>query len=734
MKLVIVESPAKAKTIKRYLGKGFSVAATVGHIKDLPKSKLGVDVEKKYKPDYQVMPGKKKVISKLRKKIPRNDQNVYIACDPDREGEAIAKHVAEVFKLKKPHRVVFHEITKDAVNDAIENPRTINMDLVNAQKARRILDRLVGYKLSELLWRKIWYGLSAGRVQSVATRLIVEREREREEFKPEEYWELFANCLTDDKQDFRAEFKKRDGKKYVPGSKKEVDDLLKDVKDSDWSIKDVETKKRKQNAPPPFTTAKLQQLANNYLGYSASRTMQLAQQLYQGIDVKEKGHVGLITYMRTDSVNLAKQAINAIRKFVKGKLSDKYVPEKPNYFKAKSRLAQEAHEAIRPTHFDLPPEKVKDSLSPQQYKLYKLIWDRAVSCQMKPMEYNAITAEIETVGKSGKKYTFVLKGTEVTFDGYAKVAGSSLLNKEDAQQVSGLEPGEDVKCKKIDTEQKFTKPKARYTEATLVKELEKHGIGRPSTYASIISTIQNRGYVDKDGRYLLPTDVGFVVTDFLMEHFDQIVDYDFTSEVEENLDNIAEGKEKWVEVVDDVYKPFDKTLEKKKKEVDKKDVVILGDSDKKCPECGGKMVVRLGRNGKFLSCAKFPECKGMLGMDGKKPSETLDYKKYEKAEKCPDCGAKMVLKTGKYGKFWACSKYPDCKGTAPLLLKEKCPECGSNLVERKGKWGKFFTGCSGYPKCKYIKKTKKKKGKGKGKSKSKKTKKSKSGKKKSSKK
>lgn len=708
MKLVVVESPAKAKTIERYLGDDFKVMATLGHVKDLPKSKVAVDVENNFEPEYKVIRGKGKVIKDLKKHLPKKESDVYLALDPDREGEAIAAHVAEELKLKKPSRVVFHEVTKDAILEAIEHPRTISMERVDAQKARRILDRLVGYELSELLWKKIWYGLSAGRVQSVATRLIVEREREREAFEPKEFWEMLAHLIGESEVPFVAKLASRAGKKYVPGSKKEVDEVLDDLDGADWKVGSIEKTERKRNPFPPLTTAMLQRSANAFLGYSASRTMQLAQQLYQGVNIKGKGQVGLITYMRTDSTSISVQAEKAIRDYLKRELGEKYLPEKARRYKTKSKLAQEAHEAIRPTDVILHPDAVKDSLTPQQYNLYKLVWDRAVSSQMNPMVFDESIVTVTAVGKSKDEYEFTLKAREMKFDGFAKILGKSLIKEEGLQEVSGLKEGERLDCTKIETEQKFTKPRPRYTEATLVKALEKYGIGRPSTYASIISTIQNRGYVDREGRYLFPTDVGFVVTDFLMEHFNDVVDYDFTSQVEEDLDDIALGDKKWVPVVEKVYTPFHKTLEDKEESVKKKDVVILGESKHKCPECGGKMVERLGRDGIFLSCAKFPECKGMLGKDGKTFDEKIDEKKYLKPEKCEECGAKMALKRGKFGLFWACETYPDCKFTQPLLLHEKCPECDSPLVERKGKWGKMFIGCSGYPNCRYIKKEKKK--------------------------
>lgn len=717
MKLVIVESPSKAKTIGRYLGNDYVVKATMGHVKDLPKSSLAVDTEKNYKVEYEIIHGKKKTLEELRKNLPRNEKDVLLALDPDREGEAIAAHVAEELKLKHPKRIVFHEVTQNALQEAIRNPREIDVDLVDAQKARRVLDRLVGYKLSGLLWKKIWYGLSAGRVQSVATRLIVERERSRLAFVPKEFWEIRAKLEGKDKEVVIARLEKKDGKKYVPANSKETDALLNELKGADWKVAAVDTQEKTRYPLPPFTTATLQQSSNSFLGYSASSTMKTAQQLYQGVNIKGRGQTGLITYMRTDSTNLSSLAISAIRGAVEKLFGKKYLPDKPIFYKTKSRLAQEAHEAIRPTDVSLSPGDVKDSLSDQQYKLYKLIWSRAVASQMMPMRYTESVVGISAKCASGTDYLFTLIGRAIVFDGFAKVLGTWLIREEGMQEVGGLEVGEEMKCHGIETEQKFTKPRPRYTEATLIKALEQRGIGRPSTYATIITTIQGRGYAAKEGRYLYPTDVGMVVNDFLVEHFPLVVDYDFTSAVEQDLDDIAQGNKNWVPVIDDVYIPFEKILKEKEKSVKKDDVVILKDSNVKCPLCKGKMVERLGREGKFLSCAKFPKCKGMLGIDGKSLEELFDDKKYEKAPECPKCKGKMVLKHGRYGQFWACANYPDCKGTSPLLLKEKCPECGAHLVERMGKWRKIFVGCSAYPACKYIKKVAKERDNGKGKKK-----------------
>lgn len=694
MNLVIVESPSKAKTIEKYLGKGYKVKSTVGHIIDLPKSKLNVDLENNYEPNFTTIRGKAKVIKDLKKAVPEKGE-VFLAMDPDREGEAIAWHTANALELKDPKRIVFHEVTKNAVNEAITKPRKIDQHLVDAQIARRVLDRLVGYKLSEVLWKKIWYGLSAGRVQSPALRLIVEREREIEAFIPDEFWNVLA-AISGDKGILKAKLAKKNSKKYLPSSEKEVKTLEKDIKGKSLKVSTVEKKNFSKNPYPPFTTSTMQQAANNVYGYTAKRTMGIAQALYQA------GH---ITYMRTDSVNLADQAVESIRKHIADEYGDKYVPKDPKFYKNKSRNAQEAHEAIRPTDFSVTHQQIKDEMGAIDAKLYKLIYERAVASQMANQEVERMSIKLDVEGDSGDVYQFSLGAEKVLFDGFRKLLMGKTKDEE-VQEIDNISEGQEFPIEEIIKEQQFTKPKARYTDASLVKALEEHGIGRPSTYATIISTVEARGYVEKEGRSLKPTDVGRVVNDFLVAHFERLVDYEYTAGVEEGLDDIADGSVEYAPFIDKEYKPLLKEIDVADKNVDKKDVVILEDSDEKCPKCGSNMVVRLGRFGKFLSCDKFPECNGMKNLGG--GEESLDYDKYLRPEKCPDCGGKMMLKHGKYGKFWACESYPDCKGTLPMLLNEKCPDCESNLVERKGKWGQTFIGCSGYPDCKYIKKEKKK--------------------------
>lgn len=693
--LLLVESPSKAKTINKYLGKDFKVMATVGHVIDLPKSKLGVDVDNNYEPQFETIYGKGKVIKDLKRAVPK-DGNVYLAMDPDREGEAIAWHVANAISLDDAKRVTFHEITEDAILEAMKEPGTVNIDLVEAQKARRILDRLVGYKLSELIWKKIWYGLSAGRVQSVALRLVVEKEEERDAFDPKEYWEVFVKLKDSEEHELLAKLAKKDGKKYVPEKKEEVEKFEKKIGKSKFEVVDVSKKNASKHAYPPFTTSKLQQSANNGLGYTSKRTMGIAQVLYQA---------GYITYMRTDSVYLADKAVKSIRDLVTEKYGKKYVPEKPNYYKNKSKNAQEAHEAIRPTDFNVTASQIAKEHGRAASKLYDLIWKRAVASQMSNKEVEVLTVSLKPKDLDKPEYLFTMGGEITLFEGFRKVLGSK-KDKEGLQEMSNVKKGDLLKKIDFVNEQKFTKPPARYTEASLIKKLEALGIGRPSTYASIISTIKNRGYIEMEGRSMFPTDVGIVVTNFLKKNFKRLVDYKYTAKVEDQLDDIALGKAKYADVIDAEYKPLMKSIGVADKEVNKEDVVILGKSKEKCPECGGGMVVRLGRYGKFLSCAKFPDCKGMKDLSG--GEENMDFDKYFRPKECPKCGSKLILKNGKYGKFWACEKYPDCKGVVPLLLNEKCPECDHHLVERRSKWGKTFIGCSNYPNCKYIKKKKKK--------------------------
>ncbi|MBI2356634.1 type I DNA topoisomerase [Candidatus Dojkabacteria bacterium] len=694
MNLVLVESPAKAKTIEKYLGKEYKVFATLGHVIDLPKNKLAVDVDNGYKPDFVTIKGKGTLLTKLRKEVPK-DGSVYLAMDPDREGEAIAYHAAQALKLKDPKRITFNEITKDAVLKSINSPRVVDMDLVTAQFARRVLDRLVGYKVSGLLWKKIRYGLSAGRVQSVALRLIAERESEITSFIPQEYWEVYVDLITQNGDVVRFKLVKVNGKTFKANNSAQIEEILQDINSPKYSIEAVKKGKRVASAPPPFTTSTLQQAGNNHLGYSAKKTMALAQGLYQ------KGH---ITYMRTDSVNLSKDAIDAFRGYISKSFGDSYVPATPNYFKKSSKLAQEAHEAIRPTDISKSSAALGDAEA-QEKKLYDLIRNRALASQMSPALYDTYNIDASPEGMK-EKYTFNVKAQNCTFEGFKKLWNVKYGKEdEDVQEISKIEQGDLLDKKEVTPLQKFTEPKSRYTEATLVKQLELLGVGRPSTYATTISTIMDRGYVVKIEKKLAPTDIGMIVNGFLVSHFTRMVDYKYTAKVEDGLDGIALGKVKYEPFIDQEYKPLMADIERIDKEVKKEDIVVLEKSDEKCPECGSDMVVKLGRFGKFLSCSNFPECKGMKNLES--DDFVLDENKYVKEDKCATCGKDMIIKNGKFGRYWACIDYPKCKTALPLRLLEKCPECGSNLVERKGRWGKTFTGCSAYPKCKYIKKAKK---------------------------
>ncbi|MCC7290004.1 type I DNA topoisomerase [bacterium] len=691
MNLVLVESPAKAKTIEKYLGKEYKVKATVGHIIDLPKNSLAVDVDHKYEPQFETIKGKGELIKKLKKEIPKEGK-VYFAMDPDREGEAIAWHASQALKVKSPLRISFNEITKSAVKEALNSPRDIDTNLVDAQFARRVLDRLVGYKLSQLLWKKIWYGLSAGRVQSVALRLVVEREGEIEKFIPVEYWDIEAMLDKEGKVRFVAPLSKIGDKKAKISTEAEARKVESDVKGKSFAVMQVTEKDVKRHPFPPFTTSTLQQSANRVLGYTAKRTMGIAQSLYQA------GH---ISYMRTDSTNLSGQAINQMRDYIEKNIGKEYLPEKPNFFKTRSKNAQEAHEAIRPTDFFLTPDLMAKKVDSSEARLYELIWRRTLSTQMADKLTKSISAQIQP---EGTNYVFIASGEKILFDGFRKILKGD-KEEESVAILQDLKEGDKLSLVELSLLQKYTKPKPRYTEASLVKMLESLGIGRPSTYATIISVIVDRGYVQKVEKQLQPTEIGRVVCGFLKNNFNRLVDYEYTAGVEDKLDGIADGKVKYVPFIDSEYKPLVDDLEKADKSVKKEDVVILGKSEEKCPECGGEMVVRLGKNGTFLSCARFPECKGLKSLS---PAEVLDEAKYLLAGKCDKCGGNMILKTGKYGKFWGCEKYPECKNIQPLLLKEVCPECGKNLTEKKGRWGKTFIGCSGYPNCRYIKKISKK--------------------------
>lgn len=706
--LILVESPTKAKTIKKIVGNDFDVIATKGHIRDLPKSSLGVEVkDKTFLPEYEVIKGKASVIKDLKASM-KGKHAVILASDPDREGEAIAWHTGIVLGLlnnkgkenpKKAievKRIVFHEITKDAILEALSHPRGINLDLVDAQQARRILDRIVGYKLSPLLWSKIRYGLSAGRVQSVAVRLIVDREAERDAFIAEEYWSIDAlfTSLTNN-ESCRAELVKLEGKGFKLTSEDASKQIVDVLNNSNFSVSEIKTDQIQKKPYAPFTTSSLQQEANKKLNYSGKRTMIIAQQLYEGVNVNGNS-TGLITYMRTDSVTLSQFAMENIKGYIQKTLGESYLPEKGNAYKNTSKSAQEAHEAIRPTDITLTPEKVKPLLKEEQYKLYTLIWKRAVASQMRNALYER--REIFVEGKGEKNSLFRAAGQKRIFDGFQRIYDYG--KDEDVLLEIDVQPQDKLSISDINPQQHFTQPPARYTEASLIKALEKMGIGRPSTYVPIISTIQARGYVTLENKYFIPTDNGEVVNALLVKHFPEIVDTDFTSKLEQQLDEVATGKQQMNSVLSQFYFPFEDLLVKKSKEIRKEDIVVMEESDEKCPICGAPMVVKLGKYGKFLSCSNFPDCKGMKSLEGDEGK--LDEEKYESLGKCEKCGGNMELKRGKFGAFQGCENYPKCKNVKPLYLKVHCPQCGNSLIERRGRGGKPFYGCSHYPDCKYI--------------------------------
>jgi len=681
--LVIVESPTKAKTITKFLGSDFDIQSSFGHVRDLPASKMGVDIEKNFEPQYVVPTRARKNVNALKTKAAKA-ACVYFATDEDREGEAISWHLAEILQLPKDKtkRIAFHEITKEAIDNALKNPRAIDLNLVNAQQARRILDRLVGYELSPFLWKKLYKGLSAGRVQSVAVRLIVEREREIQAFKAEEFWTIEA-LFSKDGQNFTAALYKVDGKKLEKleiKNKELADKILKALENNKFKVVSVEIKDKKRNPYPPFTTSTLQQAANNVLGFSAKQTMLLAQQLYE---------TGYITYMRTDSFNLADKFLNEAGDFIKQEFGADYAERK--VYKSKQKGAQEAHEAIRPTEANNTPEKIQDKLDAKQLKLYDLIWRRAIASQMKSAIISQTSADINN---ENDKFTFRATGSQIKFLGWLKV----LPDKATENLLPNLHNNDLLETKEIKSNQHFTEPPPRYTEASLVKAMEEKGIGRPSTYAPTISTIIERKYIEKEERKLKPTEIGMLVNDLLVKHFEKIVDYAFTAKMEEDLDEVAEGKKEWQPLIAEFYKPFKKNLMQKETEISKQDF-IKETTDEKCDKCGKDMVVKMGRYGKFLACSGFPECRNIKSL--RKEGELDDSQKID--EKCPECGSALQMKRGRFGKFIGCSNYPTCK----YIKKEKkgtgitCPLCNKGeIVAKRSRRGKTFYACDQYPNCK----------------------------------
>jgi DNA topoisomerase-1 len=736
--LVIVESPAKAKTIQKYLGKGFTVEASLGHVKDLPKSNLGVDIEDEFATEYIVIPGKEKVLAKL-KKLAGPMDSIYLAPDPDREGEAIAAHLAgeldgdghaKKSKKKKKdadegppriQRVTFNEITKRAVQAAFEHPRAIDQNLVDAQQARRVLDRLVGYQVSPLLWDKVRRGLSAGRVQTVALRLIVEREREIKAFEKVEYWTIDAHLSANKPPAFDARFLGKGEEKIEVHNGEEAEKIRAALETADWMVRSVDKKERRRNAAPPFTTSKLQQDASRKLRFSVKRAMMIAQRLYEGVELGEEGQVGLITYMRTDSTRVAPEAIAEVREYVGKEYGANYLPETPNTYKEKKE-AQAAHEAIRPTSVIRHPDQIKQYLKEDEYKVYKLIWQRFVASQIMPAVFDQTTVDIDAKTKNGDAFWFRVTGSVLKFDGFLKVYEESKEGKDEEDEelkhkLPALEAGQKLTLKELKPEQHFTEPPPRYNEASLVKELEERGIGRPSTYSAILSTIQERQYVQKIGGKFTPTEIGLVVTDLLVENFRDIFDVAYTARLEEELDEIEEGKEKWTDALAEFYKKFQKDLKYAEKHMENIKRMEKP-TDEKCERCGAPLVIKWGKHGSFYACSTYDKedpntCTftkenpiNLPDLDSADVQETGAAEEY-----CENCGRVMVLKRGRFGQFMACTGYPDCKTTRRLdqgkkvpdiPLDEPCPKCGRNMMIRHGRFGEF-TACSGYPECKYVK-------------------------------
>lgn len=715
--LVIVESPAKAKTINKYLGPEYSVKASLGHVRDLPKKGLGVDLKNSFEPTYEIIPGKEKVIRELRAAA-KGVESIYIATDPDREGEAIGWHLAEELSAKKRkiYRVMFNEITQKAVREAFRRPGEIDSRLVDAQQARRILDRLVGYKVSPLLWDKVRRGTSAGRVQSVALRLIVERERDIRAFIPKEYWTITANLAGHNPPPFDAVLQKFSGKNIEIENEAQSQEILKRLEHARFIVDSVKKTEKKRNPVPPFITSKLQQEASRKLRFSVKKTMMIAQRLYEGVEIGSEGSVGLITYMRTDSTRVSDDALADVRSYIGSNFGPDYLPEKPVFYRSK-KDAQDAHEAIRPTSTAYNPEEIKQYLSADEYKLYKLIWQRFIASQMRPALFDQTSVEI-----AADKYLFKATGSVMKFDGFLKIyaEGKDEKDEEDEElehKLPVLAEGEILRLNKLVPEQHFTQPPPRFTEATLVKTLEEKGIGRPSTYAAILTTIQDREYVVKEEGKFLPTELGFVINDLLVASFADIFDIQYTARMEEELDEIEEGKIAWTEALREFYGKFEADLRAAQKQM--KDMKALEEeTDEKCEKCGSPMVIKWGRHGKFMACSAYPECKNTreIAREGAAPNAEGKAEVEQIEEICENCGRPMTLKRGRFGQFLACTGYPECKTTKRLAtagsgrmslpdvpLEEKCPQCGKNLVIKHGRFGEF-TACSNYPECKYVKK------------------------------
>lgn len=699
--LLIVESPAKARTINKYLGKDFNVIASVGHVKDLPKSTLGVNIEDNFTPEYVTIKGKGNIITNIKKEA-RAAEKVYLAPDPDREGEAIAWHIASEIKDKdKLCRVLFNEITKKGILEAIEKPLPIDQHKFEAQQARRILDRLVGYQISPLLWEKVRRGLSAGRVQSVALRIICEREAEIKAFNPVEYWSVAARLEGEAPPPFDAKLVKISGKKVDLKTEEDTNKLLKSVEGADYIVSKIDKKERKKNPYPPFITSTLQQDAARRLRFSAKKTMMLAQRLYEGVDFGTEGPVGLITYMRTDSTRVADEAIDGVRTFIADKYGDDFLPKKPRQYKS-SKSAQEAHEAIRPTSMEHTPELAKPLLDKDQFRLYELIWNRFIASQMNPAIMDQTSVDIQAADA-----TFRVTGSVIRFPGFMSLY-TEAKEKEDETDKDKILPAfnesQVLKFHEIMPRQHFTEPPPRFSEATLVKELEDKGIGRPSTYAAIISNIQDREYVNVDQRRFFPTELGLLITELLVENFPDIINVEFTANMEGQLDDIEMGKADWVKAMRTFYDNFSKALELAKlqmRDVKREEIP----TDIVCEKCKANMVIKWGKMGEFLACPNYPECKNTSNFkrDESGKIEIVIEELELSDEICPKCSKQMVVRRGRYGRFLACSDYPECKGTRALSIGIKCPTCKEgDISERRSKKGKVFYGCTAYPKCTFA--------------------------------
>ena len=706
--VVVVESPAKAKTISGYLGKGYTVLSSKGHVRDLEPKKGAVEPEENFKMRYKAIPDSASYVKKIIDAA-KNADKLMLATDPDREGEAIAWHLCELLSENKIvnldiSRVVFHQITKTAIKEAIQNPRAINQDLVDAQQARRALDYLIGFYASPLLWKKIRRGLSAGRVQSPALRLIVTREQEIKAFTPQEYWTVEAG-LNEKNNKFPAklyEYKNEKIKQFSITNKKHADEVLEDLKSQSGdhlTVSDIETKPRKRNPAAPFTTSTLQQEAARKIGFSSAKTMMVAQQLYEGVSTPD-GHLGLITYMRTDAVSLAQEAVSDIRNYISQNFGEDFLPPKPHIYKTKAKNAQEAHEAIRPTNIFKDPKEINAYLTADQAKLYDLIWKRTLACQMKQATLMATRIDLEC-GKSG---IFRATGSTIADPGFLTVYEEGLDDSKEKNEIKlpNVTPGQKIPLEFINADQHFTEPPPRYSEASLVKTLEEFGIGRPSTYASIIQTLKNREYVVLEKKRFHPTDTGEIVCNFLSNYLTQYVDYGFTAELEDELDAISRGEIQWIPLLEKFWGPFKEMVDHIDKDVQRKDITHE-EIDEKCPDCNGTLSIRLGKRGKFVGCDGYPECKYARSLDGESQAEP----EVVKDRKCPACEHELVIKPGRYGKFIGCSNYPNCKHMEPLEKPEtvgiNCPKCETgDILKRKSRRGTFFYSCDKYPKCKYA--------------------------------